>query len=739
MYTIKLPQIISSSPAALALLFVNLLSPALGQIQSPAAPPPTPPATKEEKAVVLDPFIVSTKQDKGYYSEQTLSGARYNKNIHDIPTSITIINKEYLADLAAYDMLEPIKYAVSGVTLNQPDADDWNIRGFRTRGGFRNGMSSAFGGYQSSTWDVERLEILKGPASMLTGVNSSAIGGTVNYISAKPTETFNSWISTTLAEYDEWRVHAQSSGPLWRQSGDTKVLYRVTGGLWDRKFVQPLFYHKENFVGGAIRAITGKATTVTLEYSHLDKDSSYYDSDLTDPVAYDAGLYQLRTDYRNFSGTGPESRLNLNNTIIEAEVLHTFTKYFSTRFKYQWTEENQDINSIFVTDYAPGSTLIVNRGATESRLTGRTSQYQLDVLGHLNTGPFKHEFLVGLDYSDGNTQQRWFDTYAMPSVDIRNPNFSQDKATQDTRHANGLFPYVSEINRRVSTTYSYYYQENLSFWKDRITVIGGWRTLDSWYSTQTYTPKNFTEVNAIPLGVYKHGLIIKPMRNVSLYATKGKNFFPSSGQTANPGTPFSYVFPDSNGEILEFGVKFMFMNGKIYGSFANFDLARTNVRSSRIVTFPDGSIRTIEAHLDTTTKGWEFDLGSRFKVPFGTVDLIATTYDAISLTPNNVAAYNAPTYITSGTGKITIAQGPLKGFTFGAAMRNESRVNYSATRFNHRPAVASVFVGYRYSEHISANLNVDNATDEQYFITAGRADGEAALGRKIRLTMKYTF
>jgi len=700
------------------------------------------PKTSEEtdsEVVKLEPYVLSTASDKGYYSEQTLAGSRYNKNINDIPTSITIINKELLNDLAAYDLNEPIKYTVPGVTLNQPDADDWNIRGFRTRGGFRNGMRSAFGGYQSSTWDVERLEILKGPSSMLTGVNTSAIGGTVNYISAKPTETFNSWISTTLAEHNEWRLHAQSSGPLW-QSGDAKFLYRVTAGVSDRKFVQPLFYHKENFVGGAFRVISGKATTVTLEYSHTDKDSSYYDSDLADPVAYDAGQYKLRTDYRDFSGSGPETWLHLNSTLIEAEVSHTFTDWLSARLKYEWSEEKQDINQTSVTDYAPGSIYIVNRAAIDSKLTSRANQFQLDLVSKFKTGPFKHELSCGVDYEDGMTQQHWWDYYAMPSVDIRNPDFSGDKAVQADHHANGPFPYVSEKRRGESSTYSYYWQENLNFWKDRITLIGGWRTLDSWYSNQYYLPTpTFSEKNATPINLYKHGLIIKPIRNVSLYATKGINYFPSTGQTANPGTPFQYIFPDSNGEILEFGAKFNFLNGKIYGSFAKFDLARTNVRSSRQVTFPDGTIRTIEAHLDTTSKGWEYDLGSRFKVLFGTVDLVATWYDALSLTPNNVPAYNAPTYITSGTGKITIDQGPLKGFTFGAAMRNESQVYMTATRVLHRPMVGSVFAGYRFKEHISVNLNVDNVTDEEYFITAGHADGEAALGRKFRLTMKYIF
>lgn len=702
----------------------------------------------EDAPVKLEPYVLSTESDKGYYSEQTLTGARYNKNIHDIPTAITIINKEMLNDLAAYDMLEPIKYAVSGITLNQPDADDFNIRGFRTRGGFRNGMRSAFGGYQSSTWDVERLEVLKGPASMLTGVNSSAIGGTVNYISSKPTETFNHWISTTVAEHDEWRLHAQSSGPIW-EVGDTKFQYRVTGGLWDRKFEQPSFYHEENFFGAALRAITGTATTVTLEYSRLDKDSFYYDSHLVDPLAYDAGRYELRGDLpglQRFSGSGPETFTRLNNTIIEGEVSHTFAPWLTGRFKYQFTEEKQDIQNVTITDYIGSSIYLAGRNAYESRLTGRASQYQLDLVSTFHTGPFKHELSGGLDYDDSNTQQHWFDSYDMPSIDIRNPDFSGDKAFIANHHANGPFPYLSESNRALRTSYSYYWQENLSFWKDRITLIGGWRTIDAWRSIQTYTPKNYTEVNDLPYDVYRHGLIIKPIKNVSLYATKAINFFPSTGQTANPGTPFTYIFPASEGEITEYGAKFNFLNGKIYGSFADFDLARTNVRSSRQVVFPDGTTRTIEAHLDTTTLGWEADLGTRLDIPFGKLDLVVTYYEGESTTPRAGSAsgernpaYNAPSYITSGTGKVTIDRGLLKGFSFGAAVRNESQVYMTTTRILQRPMVASLFTSYKYGEHISASLNVDNVTDEEYFITAGRADGEAALGRKFRFTVKYTF
>jgi len=637
--------------------------------------------------------------------------------------------------------LEPIKYLVSGVTLNQADADDWNIRGFRTRGGFRNGMRSAFGGFASSTWDAERLEVLKGPAAMVSGVNSSAIGGTVNYITAKPTEDQRAWLSTAIAENSEWRLHAQASGPIW-QTDDVKLLYRATAGLWNRGFHKTGFYHDENFYGGAFQARIGAKTVITLEYGRLDKDFWYNDSDLADPVAYAAGRFVLRTDLPGLDKInpgGPEAFYHLNNEIIEAELSHKFSSYLSTRLKYQYTVEALNSNNIGVTGYLPGDPFRVGRRSIESDLVGRASQLQWDLLSKFNTGPVGHELSGGLDYDTSKTSQLWWDLYNLPSIDIRNPDFSGDKAVIANHRENGPFPYLSEISTRNATSYSYYIQENISLFEDKLMLIGGWRWIDNYFNVLRYHPtRTNSETNARPLRVYRYGAIYKPVRGVSLYANEAINAFPSSGLIANPGTPFQFVRPDSDGEIREFGAKFNFFNGKLYGAIANFDLARTNVRSSRIVTFPDGTVRTIEAALDTTTKGWEFDLGSRIDIPNGILDIVGTYYDAISLTPNNVPAYNAPTYITSVMGKVTLNDGPLEGFTFGGAIRNESQVYMSAVVINQRPTVGSLFFGYRF-KNVSANLNIDNVTDERYLIAGGPAVGEAQLPRAYRFSLRYDF
>lgn len=697
--------------------------------------------TEKEEAVKLDPFVISTNKDKGYYSEQTLRGTRTSKNIHDIPVAVTIINKELLDDMGAYDILEPIKYVVSGVTLNQPDADDWNIRGFRSRGAFRNGRRSAFGGYASSTWDVERLEVLKGPASMMTGVNSSQIGGTINYISAQPTEDYRSWISLQLAEYDEYRVHAQSSGPI-RQFGNTKLLYRATVGKWDRGFDKAFSYWNEDFYAAAITAKFGTATNLTLSWTNLQRDSSAVDNDLTDPVAYAAGRFQLRTDIpgaRQRNLRGPADFMHLTNEYIEADFSHKFSEYLAMRIGYQYTVEKQNLIGISPQAYQAGSIYLATRNGTHSKLTGRANQVQLDLVSTFNIGPVKNELSGGLDYDLSDTQQHEFNQWLMPTIDVRNPDFSQDKATVNNVMKNGPFNLQAERNRRTATTDSYYIQENMSFWKERITLISGFRWLDSFNTTKTFGVSTSSDSNPPAIRVYRHGIIIKPMRNVSIYAVNAINHFPASSQIANPGTPFQYTFPSSDGVIKEIGLKYNLFNGKLYGTVAKFDLARTNVRSSRIATFPDGSQRVIEAHLDTTTKGWEYDVGSRLSVPFGTLDLIGTYYAAVSLTPNKVPAYNAPTYISSGTAKISFDRDVFKGFTIGGSIRRESSVYMSSIVTNHRPITGAVFMGYRYNDHISANLNVDNVTDEQYVISGGPIWGDGALGRRYRLTLKYTF
>src|SRR5688572_5816341 len=180
-----------------ALLFVPCLT---AQTASPPAPAsgtePAKEPAKEEEVLKLPDFQVSKARDVGYFSAETTAGSRVTQAIVDVPGSIQVINSEMLSDLNVVDPDNALKYGTSGVTSNEHVRDDMTIRGFRQQQIFRDGIqSTSF--VINQMYDVDRLEVVKGPAAMTFG-NSGVLGGVVNFVPKKPTYTRQGDVKVTV-------------------------------------------------------------------------------------------------------------------------------------------------------------------------------------------------------------------------------------------------------------------------------------------------------------------------------------------------------------------------------------------------------------------------------------------------------------------------------------------------------------------------------------------------------------
>ncbi len=94
-------------------------------------------------------------------------------------------------------------------------------------------------GQSFSTFDVERVEVAKGPQGTLFGRN--ATGGLIHYITRKPTREFDAYTELTAAEYGQLRAEAALSGPLGdRLAGRLSVLYNTYDEIFDNKYPEQL-------------------------------------------------------------------------------------------------------------------------------------------------------------------------------------------------------------------------------------------------------------------------------------------------------------------------------------------------------------------------------------------------------------------------------------------------------------------------------------------------------------------
>lgn len=176
MKTIPMPRMLPLLAAIAAVLTPAIL----GQTAPSAASAPL--AAKEEP-VQLSVFEVTTSKDIGYKSTNAAEATRMNTPIEDIPMNVSIYNQQFIEDLLATDTSELMAYEPSLVKTTNND-------GFMARGSasvgsnFLNGFAQTGGFGSQPLANIERVEVLRGPAAVLYG--SGGYGGIINRVTKQP-------------------------------------------------------------------------------------------------------------------------------------------------------------------------------------------------------------------------------------------------------------------------------------------------------------------------------------------------------------------------------------------------------------------------------------------------------------------------------------------------------------------------------------------------------------------------
>lgn len=176
---------------------------ALLALQATAQTAPAAPVTPD--TVVLPTFSVSTSMDKGYRAANSVSATRIDTPIKDLPFSISAFTEQFIEDIGALELLDVVTFA-PGVTSGAKEFTQGNNR-YSIRG-FDGDVTPQRNGFVGNRYvdagNIQRVEVVKGPASLLYGQITP--GGSVNYITKRPTDKNFSRIKTQVGTDDFWRA-----------------------------------------------------------------------------------------------------------------------------------------------------------------------------------------------------------------------------------------------------------------------------------------------------------------------------------------------------------------------------------------------------------------------------------------------------------------------------------------------------------------------------------------------------
>jgi iron complex outermembrane receptor protein len=208
--------------------YLLILLPALlGTLNLSAQTAPTTtetPANAEEKPLELSVFEVTTSEDNGYQSPNTAEVLRMNTAIENVPMNVTIFNQNFIEDLMATDTSQLLAYEASAVKTTENDG--FLLRGSSSAGAnFLDGFSQTTGNGSQPLANVERVEVIRGPAAVLYG--GGGYGGTINRITKQPkpkaSASMRLMARDTTAYRGEFDLNTGAFGP------GKKFFFRVNG------------------------------------------------------------------------------------------------------------------------------------------------------------------------------------------------------------------------------------------------------------------------------------------------------------------------------------------------------------------------------------------------------------------------------------------------------------------------------------------------------------------------------
>lgn len=348
------------------------------------------PAASPAVSTIVIEVTAPRPQRPSYATTAQSTATREERSISDLPVSVTTVSRAVIEDRDAHRANDVLTLGpgVQYFSGYGGTWDDYTIRGFHvwSAGTFRNGFLSGFSGANAAdAVNVERVEILRGPASALYGPGLP--GGAINYVSKRPGQAARSSVGVSIGSFNTARAELDSTGPL----GSERVLYRLTTALDTTSGYRDFNDWRRYLVNPVVSAQVGDKTWLLVEAQ------AYGQAYRADP--YGVPLLQGRADRLPVARSLAEPSLPLATTsgqLGRVELLHELSRAWSLRVATQTQLGRYEEQSLFPAFLDPDTHALV-RVLVNWESRSKDTAFQAALRGKLTTGSVRHELTIGSD------------------------------------------------------------------------------------------------------------------------------------------------------------------------------------------------------------------------------------------------------------------------------------------------------------------------------------------------------
>lgn len=662
-------------------------------------------------AQAVEEIVVRDSLHESYLVEDSSIG-KFTESLRDTPQSVTVISEGMLEDRGAMSLDDALRN-VPGITLGAGEfswqGNNPTIRGFSARNDmFIDGIRD-LGSYTRDPFNLESVEVLQGPSSMVFGRGST--GGVINQSTKKPMEEELRSLHFNVGNADTGRVTADFNQPL-----NESAAFRINALYHDAEVPgRDTVETRRKGIAPSLSLGLGSATELTLSYMKLDSDS------VPDYGLPWIGGEPAKVDRENYYGFADDyleteadiSTLNLDHRFNEVFSLNGVVRYADYSRRSRISEPQVDAS---VTQSAAPEDVTVYRMMFSGESDETMFQAQLNLRADFSTGGVEHTLVTGLELANETSDP----VFGFAGV---TPYFDYDLPTPNTNLANPGGVFTGTTARRLqadteSDTHSAYVLDTLKFNEQWQLMLGmRWDRFETDYIEHRYDANGVENDNAQYLTddietSYRAGLIYKPVPEGTIYLSWGTSFNPSSEAVSfvssgrGLGTSNAFLDPEEN-ENLELGVKWSMMEGRLALDSALFRITKDNAR----VADPDNpgfNMLGGEQEVEGISLNLTGRLTETLQVVTGFTHLNGEMRNPVTGTVGEIPN------VADNTFSVWADWTPTSQLGFGAGYRYIDSRYAAAGKEVDSYGVFDAMARYQWDHNLSFKLNLTNVGDEYY-------------------------
>ncbi|MEM9483759.1 MAG: TonB-dependent receptor [Cyanobacteria bacterium P01_F01_bin.116] len=641
-------------------------------------------------------LVVTGDQDSRYVVPRASTATRTDTPLDEIPQSIQVIPQEVLEDQQVIRLNDALRNA-SGVVSNSLDqrGQRFVIRGFSSSSILRDGFrqtdgSSGNSGFQELA-NIERIEVLKGPAAILAGAVEP--GGAINLVTEKPLSEPFYELALRAGNRELIEPSIDISGPL---TDDGQLLYRLNALYRNEDYHRDFDVPVERFFIAPVLswAISDRTDlTFELEYSDENRPADFGGIPVIGDRVADIPFDRITGE--------PDDDASNEFLRLGYQFEHRFSDSWKVRNSFRYISFDSDFvsNVAFGTNEATGDLF---RVWVQNAQPSDSYELQTNVVGEFATGSIEHTLLAGVDlYRREAENSRRFDFTPQSPFNIFAPVY-------------GLVSRPDSFNEPPPQTTDFS-TDNLGIYvQDQVTLLDNLFLLAGLrYDTVTEDiddlEQNTSDSQNNDAFTPRIGLVYQPIEDLSLYTSYSTSFIPNSARERSGD-----LLEPEEGRQFEIGARADL--GRLSANLALFNITKQNVATADPDSLPGEAFAVATG--EQRSQGVELDIIGEILPGW---DIVANyAYTDADITEDNNGLednriFGVPEHNVNLWTNYEIQQGDLAGLGFAVGF------NYVSDRFGDNDNsyvledyfLTNAAVSYR-RNNWRAGLNFRNLFDVDY-------------------------